>query len=200
MSTATIEQVTVTRLRFEDTEVFLEDLGPNAGKITVSGYNQNYSYYWGSMGGTLAEFLCSINKEYFASKLMGARNDYIMDAKGTFAAIRKHIREEIGLQWYEHKEFQSDMRRIINSFQEQTTEYPSQDLFIERWYRFIEDLDFGLIYDKYDSDRLKKEFNNISEPWHFIKTKLGPDYLWLLRLHGNIKKALTKTLHNEPTT
>lgn len=186
-----IEQVSLTRIKIDGVEILLEDRGPNAGQITITGIRNNYSYFWGSMGGTLAEFLCSINKEYFASKLMGSKSDYVMDVKKTFAEIRKFIREDFYLPWYKYMEFQKSLREHLKNFQQSMEYYPSQDLFIERWYRFIDQLDYHLVPGDYDEKRVRADFKNISEPWSFIQTTPGPEYLWLMRLHGKIKNLLT---------
>lgn len=94
----TVETIAVLKIKIDSTDIFLEELGQDKGKITVSDtYGHNYSSYWGSMGGTLKEFICEINESYFANNLLGASDMYEMDIKKTFAAIRKHIVCEIGL-------------------------------------------------------------------------------------------------------
>lgn len=194
---ATIEQVTITRLKVFDTEVLLEDRGPGRGQITITGYGNNYSFFWGAMGGTLAEFLCGMNKEYFASKLMGAKDDNEVDVKKTFAAIRKWIRED-HMKWFQHMEFQQRMRSDLKDFQERMEDYPDERYFVDTWYRVAEGLDYYLIDDRWVEKDFKSAMNDC-EPWHFIIKKPNKNYLWLATLHGHIKKALKQTLNNTPS-
>jgi hypothetical protein len=75
----------IFKIKINNTDIFLEDFGDNKGKITVSDtYGYNYSMFWGAMGGSLKDFLCSINSEYFADKLMGSQSNNEMDVKKTF--------------------------------------------------------------------------------------------------------------------
>lgn len=181
-------------LKIEETDIFLQELGPNQGKITVSNtYGYNYSYYWGSMGGTLKEFLQTINSEYFASKLLGAKNTSTIDVRKTFTQIRKYIRDDIRIQWYEHIEFQKKMRQVLNSFQRECQENESSTYFVDHFMsRFVNRIDFDMIEDRYDARRLEEDFQCISEPWGFIVEKDSPEYYWLKSLHVKIKNILLK--------
>lgn len=184
----------IERLKVGDTDVFLEDCGPNRGKITISDvWGHNYSYFWGAMGGTIRQFLISINKEYFASKLMGAKVESVVDARKTFAGIRKHFRVELDLPWYKHQVFQADMREKLKSFQSQIEERPDPESFVDRFYLFINCLSFHLIDDSFDMKRLERDFKDIDEPWHFIEYGPHPEYKWLLEFHGKLKEVLSKT-------
>jgi len=187
------ETSTINRIKIENADVFLEDFGPNQGKITISDtYGHNFSYYWGSMGGDLNSFLCSINKEYFASKLMGPRSDNIVDVKRTFSAIRKYIRDEMYLPWYAHQEFQKDMRDRLNQFQQECADYPNNNFFVAFFHtNFINRLNFYLIDDSIEQKNIKRNFESLDECWHFIVNEPHPDYKWLLKFHDKLKKAIT---------
>lgn len=178
-------------LKIDDTDVFLQEIGPGQGKITISNtWGYNFSFYWGSMGGTLKEFLLEINQSYFCSKLMGPKNDTTIDAKRTFTEVRKHIRQDI-LYWWEHMEFQKHLREELNSFQRETDENGSK-YFVDYWSNFINRLDFSLIEDRYDAKRCEENFRNISEPWHFIVDKPAPEYIWLEKLFMKLQKEIKK--------
>lgn len=178
-------------IKIDETDIFLQDLGPSQGKITVSNtWGYNYSMYWGSMGGDLKSFLKHINAGYFASKLLGAKDETQMDVRKTFTEIRKYIREEMRLSWYEHQEFQKDMRERLNSFQRECESEPNANYFVDRFNHFVKRLDFSLIKDRYDAKRMEEEFENITEPWHFIVDKPSQEYVWLTKLHKKLKKAL----------
>lgn len=181
-------------IRIDDTDIYLDDHGAGKGKITVTNYNFGcFSYFWGSMGKSLNDFLCGINDSYFASKLNGSSKDSVMDVPKTFAAIRKYIRKEIGLNWYEHREFQKQLREKLNQFQVSCEENPSHDFFVSTfWALFINTISYYGIYDEYERKRIEDDFKSIDEPWHFIVEKSSKEYLFLTSLHKKIKKAINK--------
>ena len=179
----------INKIRIDNTDVFLEDLGENEGKITISNtYGYNYSYYWGSMNGSLSNFICDINDEYFASKLMGAKSNYTINVKATFTNLRKFIREEFNMPWHREMEFQKDMREKLNKFQ---SNCESHHYFIDHFYYFVRELDFSLMKDKYDAKQIKEEFEEISEPWNFVVETENEEYLFLQKLHKKIKQKLS---------
>lgn len=186
----------IERIRIDNTDVFIEELGNGKGKITISDtYDHNYSYFWGAMGGTLKDFLCSINSSYFCDKLMGARSKWIMDVPKTFAAIRKYIATDMGLPWYQHMAFQKDLRETLKNFQSQIEEHPSNDLFVSLFHHsFINRLSFWYIEDSIDQKYVEKDFKGICEVWHFIVEKEGPEYIWLTKFHSKLKTAIKKEL------
>lgn len=50
--------------------VFLEDLGPRQGQITIKCYTESWTASWGGMGDrTIAEFFCSCDEHYLANNL-----------------------------------------------------------------------------------------------------------------------------------
>lgn len=185
----------LTKLRIDETDIFLEEVMPNKGKIIIAGYNRNYSYGWGAMGGTLREFIYRINKEYFASNLIGLAKTQIMDVDKTFTAIRKYIPEELGLPWYKHREFQKDMREKLKEFQKECSniEYmPTDVYFVDHFYgSFVDRLDYYLIKDRWEQEKIQKDFNyGFTEQWNFIVNKPSPEYLWLEDLHGKLVKEI----------
>lgn len=185
-------QEKITRLKIDSTDIFMEEIGESKGKLTISDtWGHNYSTYWGAMGSTLKEFICRINSEYFANNLMGSSSIYEMDVKTTFAAVRKHISNEIGLPWYKHQEFQKDMREKLNDFQRSCEDSKWENYFVDKFFdSFINRLDFYLIENKFEREFLEKEFKNISEHWYFIQNKYNRKYIWLQELHSKLKKKL----------
>jgi hypothetical protein len=183
----------IKRIKIDNIDVFLEDMGANKGKITISDtYNHNYSYFWGSMGGTLEDFICNINSGYFADKLMGYKTNYTMEVKKTFAAVRKYIKNEIGLSWFEHLDFQKDMRERLKDFQQVCEEMDSR-YFVDNFFNsFVNRLEYWNIEGRFDRERIEKEFKGISEHWYFIVEKPNEEYLWLERFHKKLKRALRK--------
>ncbi|WP_025110130.1 hypothetical protein [Pseudomonas sp. H1h] len=67
-----VERSTVTKLvitgapSLDPITVFLEDLAPCKGKITVSCWGKSWTAYWGGMwdGHTIAQFFCELNTSY----------------------------------------------------------------------------------------------------------------------------------------
>lgn len=194
----TLELTTVQKIRIDGTDVFLDVMGDEQGKITVSDTMwHNYSYYWGAMGGGLHNFLTQINKEYFASKLMGSRNDNTFDPKRTFANVRKFIEKEFDLPWYKHQEFQKQMRECLNSFQELCEERGDEQYFVHLFdSQVIMNLEFWRIKDEWDRKEVESNFKSMSEIWHFIETKPSKEYEWLIGFHGKLKKKLVQMAKN----
>lgn len=188
----------ILRLKIDNTDIFLEEMGENRGKITISDtYGHNYSMFWGAMGGTLKEFICRINPEYFVDKLLGVRSSQCFDAKNTFAALRNHIKNEMGLPWYKHQEFQKSMREVIKDFQEACEEANSEEYFVNVFTsQFVSRLNYHLIKDSWESESVEKNFKELSEPWHFIQTKASPQCIFLTELHSKIIKKLSKKTIN----
>lgn len=184
------------RIRIDNVDVFLEDLGNGKGKITISDtYDHNYSYFWGSMGSTLEEFICSIDSGYFVHKLIPHSRDTVIDVKKTFAEVRRYIREEIGLAWYQHLAFQADMRQRLSQFQLYCEEWDSR-YFVDNFFpSFVDRLDYWLIEDRHERKQIESAFNGITEYWYFIQEKPSREYEWLEKFHGKLKKQLK--LHSE---
>lgn len=188
---------TIERLKIDNTDVFLEDFGPGRGKITISDtLGHNYSFYWGSMGSSLKDFIPHTSDCYFAGKLMGSMDEYVIDWKATFSAIRKFIREELNLPWYKYPEFQKDMRERLKEFQSESEDADSADVFVLRFDDVMSSLDFFLIKDRHEAKIIEENFNSIGECWHFIQKQPGPEHMWLCQFHKKLVKALTPT--NKP--
>lgn len=182
----------ITRIKIGNTDIFFEDFECGKGKITVSDtLGHNYSMYWGAMGGTIKDFILSINDDYFTSKLLGSRLTEVFCAKSTFRAVRKFIREDLDLPWYKHIEFQKHLREVINDFQDSCIENEGSNYFVDQFsFYFRSRPNFYLIENKWERERIEKEFNEISEPWLFINTKESEESKWLRKLHSEIKKYI----------
>lgn len=187
MNTVEIEPK-LRKLKIKDADVFLEDYETGKGKITISSFNYGaFTFYWGSMGSDLKDFLLRINGDYFAGKL--SSNSYVFDAKGSTKNVRKHIREELSyeLPRYKFMSAQKEMREAIKKL-----EYvSSNNEFVAR----MIDLPDNLMC--YDLDyKEESEFKDIiegvfkSEPWHFIAEKQSNEYNWLVGFHKDLQIAL----------
>ena len=180
-------------IKINKTDIFLEDFGEGKGKISITdidGYN--YSTFWGAMNSPLDDFLYKINSDYFVKSLISSFKSQEIDINGTFRNIRKHIREEI-MPWYENMEFQSDMRKKLNILKEKCINNDSQEYFVDKFFDFLNQLDFNLLNDLH-SYGIEKNFKSINEPWYFIETKKSREYIWLEKLHLQLKKKLKKNV------
>lgn len=144
------------------------------------------------MGGTLKDFIKSINSEYFVSKL-GHNIKGPINVKKTFRNLRSYIKEnfEYELPWYEHMEFQKDFRNKIKDLQNNVSE---ENYFINKVNQLYFELDYSLIEDD-DRERLEILFKDIfsqAEPWTFIVYDIHPEELFLAKLHVKLKKKLSK--------
>ncbi len=90
-------------IKIGSADIFIDEKGERQAKVTISD-TQFYSstYYWGSMGSGVYEFLTTINSGYFASKM--CRSIYEFCAKKSVSNVRRYIREEMeyDLPWYEY--------------------------------------------------------------------------------------------------
>lgn len=93
-----ISQSQAVKLNIEDLErldpitVFLEDLAPSKGKITIECFGKSWSAFWPGMGGlTIAEFFCNSHIEYIANNLAPHLEKYEPD----FETFGEEIRQKI---------------------------------------------------------------------------------------------------------
>ena len=183
---------TLEKITIDGTDVFLDDLGNGQGKIIISNsYGENYSYYWGAMGTDLKSFIKEINASYFADKLLGYRNESVIDIKTTFKNLRNYIVNEMDLPYYKHMAFQKDMREKIKNFQDICDDDGGKYRFVDSFHsNFVNSLNFYLIDDSFDRDWIRRGFEGIDEHWHFLEEKPSPSYFWLEKFHKKLKKEL----------
>lgn len=188
---------TIEILKIKTTDIIFQDFEYGRGKIIISdsSYGYNFSYFWGSMGSTLKEFLLSINSGYFVNKL-STRHQGGVCLKRTMRTIKKFIKVDIGLQWYEHMEFQKDMREKINEFIDEYSDEISPDYFGYKLEELVKSFDYDLIERGYTRDSIERDFKNIwsGEWWHFLEYTTPQENIWLEKLHGKLKKVISKEL------
>jgi hypothetical protein len=171
-----------------ETKIILDDLGEGRGSLIISnGYNA-YDHYWGSMGGTLNEFILRIDTGYFAGKMLGHRDIYEFDAKASLRNVRAQLKED--LPWYEYMSAQKELREELRGLKYCS----SQEEFVDV---------LSNLHDKlmcYDLDRYDEaEFLDIirngicSESWHLLGTKPSREYNFLVDLLPKLQKHIKKT-------
>jgi hypothetical protein len=75
-----IEETTVTKLIITDVPqldpvaVYLEDCGPQRGMVTITCFDDAWSYFWGAMGAgrDMRKFFTSCDVDYLANKFRGS--------------------------------------------------------------------------------------------------------------------------------
>lgn len=178
------------KITIKETDIILDDLGESKGKIVVSNHFTNSSTYWGAMGGSLVDFILSIDNDYFANRLCSNRFEF--NKKATFANVRRFIREEMDLPWYKEVNFQKDLRWDLNKFQENCY---SEESFVNGWDSFINNLSYhNLECQSWESESIEKSFKGICEHWNFIGKTESQEYKFYLKLLPELKKELKKVV------
>ena len=80
---STVEKIKITGAKnLDPVSVFLEDLEPGRGKITIECYGKSWSAYWGAMGKerTISQFFCDANTEYIVGYLDGQLRSVIYES------------------------------------------------------------------------------------------------------------------------
>jgi len=187
---AVVTEKIIKKIKIDGNDIYLENFETGKGKITITTPNGlSYSYYWGAMGSDLETFIQDINSDYFANNLIPIGRNLEMDVKSTFSNLRKYIREEIGLKWFQDMEFQKDLRQIMNDFQKECEENPDGDYFVWAFNSsFTNRLNLSLIKDHWN----KEDFESFNEVWYFISEKHTTEYKNLQKLHKNLVKQLKK--------
>lgn len=177
-------------LKINEAKIILDDKGNGAGELIIaSSWGYNFSTYWGSMGGSLKDFICSIDAGYFVGRLSGPDDRAVFDGKATMREVRKRWKEF--MPWYRAMDYQKDVRAFFKELERCDT----QEEFVHRMYRLPEDVE---IYDvePYDARLLKADVKGfVDEPWHYIQTRPSDKALWLRRLHGDLIKAIKSASH-----
>tara|TARA_R110002124_G_scaffold61218_1_gene167895 strand:- start:13 stop:561 length:549 start_codon:yes stop_codon:yes gene_type:complete len=178
----------MNRLNIKTADVLLENYEVGQGKIIISDLDfGSWSFYWGSMGSKIEEFIQGINADYFANKLCVERE--VFCSKATATAIRKYLKEELSddLPWYKFASAQKEMREKIKEIE---NSYSQEDA-LHQMSTMHENL---MCYDLDRQD--EKEFLGIiegvfsCEPWHFLQTKPSREYNYLHKLHKSLKTHL----------
>lgn len=175
------------KMKIGNTDVVLTDMGSGKGAILVRNYDYgSFSYTWGAMGSSLKEFLLDINSDYFASKLCVNANEFCI--KGTLANLRREIKGV--LPWYEFTEGQKEMRDAIKknlSYCVNERQFVSECFDLHKYLVIPE---YGYRKEEEFKEEIEGVFN--TDPWNYISTKPTKQYKWLTKIHGKIKKELSK--------
>jgi hypothetical protein len=180
-------------MKINNYEVVLKNTELGQGLITILTPNgDKYEYYWCAMNSNIETFLQQIDSEYFVSKLLPLDKMYVTNWNKTFTNIRKFIREEIGLKWYEHHNFQKHLRQNIVEFKNNCKDVDSESYFVDTFHRYLYDyLNWHLMdYDLYSTNHYQNEFENISEVWYFLAKSKSKEYKNMIKLHKALNRKL----------
>ena len=182
-------------IKIGETDIMLDDMGNGKGKITISNtYGYNFSYYWGSMGRSLREFLRETNESYFISNLLPPYDSGEFDGKKTMRNVRKFIKDEMSyeLPWYKYMEQQKNLRERLNEIQR----CESDRQFVDEMMRISQDVDGCYELDKYDREEFISALKMLEcEPWHWIEMGPSDNERFLTKLFPKLQKELKKSNH-----
>ena len=89
--------------------VYLEDIAPGKGSITISCANESWSYQWNAMGNpNITSFIASCSLDYLADKFAPHLQTQILD----FAPIEKQVKANI-LSSRRHRQLPKHVARTL---------------------------------------------------------------------------------------
>ncbi|TLS65138.1 hypothetical protein [Photobacterium damselae] len=172
-----IEQSQVTKLvlsnleRLDPITVFLEDLAPRKGKITIECFGKSWSSYWGGMGErSIAEFFVSCDNHYLAKNLSSIPSD-IDDYEEFVNVLKKAVLKE---------------RRAGDLDQDKARDYFDE---IESAESNLND-DDGLAWCKMNYDLLLEILGE--DWWYEIPKKANSDYKYLCNIIDVVREGLSQ--------
>ncbi|WP_426201088.1 hypothetical protein [Pseudomonas sp. TWP3-1] len=180
-----VERSTVTKLvitgaqNLDPITVFLEDLAPSKGKITVSCWGKSWAAYWGGMwdGHTIAQSFCELNTSY----IIGYFDQNIRSRQFSGDALANEA-QRLVLKDRRRFGYTSDEAREMFDAAEDLREPPS-----------IDHLHGAL------SELMTKLFGD--EWWHMTSdaTEPNPDYAYLERIILAVQQALRQERPQQET-
>ena len=146
--------------------VYIEDLGPGRGQITIKCWNESWTTGWGSMGDhKIADFFCSCDHHYIAKNLSQVPSS-IPDYAIFKSAIKKKIGHDI-VQDPSFKESAIDLLGWVNSMDADGESWGGDEVY----------------------SKLCEIFG--SSDWMFdIPQKTNPKYKYLCRIIDTVQEAL----------
>ena len=178
-----IEQSTVTKLvitgapRLDPITVFLEDLAPCKGKITVSCWGKSWTAYWGGMwdGLNIGQFFCELNTSYIIGYFDQAMKSRQFSGEAIANKAQRIVLKERRLFCYD----QDEARELFDEA-EDLRDSPSIDHLHGA---------HGELMTKLFGDEWWRLTNDSTEP--------NPDYIYLERIILAVQQALRQEQHQE---
>lgn len=89
---STVRKLAITGVpRFDTISVLVEEFDHGQAKVVIEHGCEAYAAYWGSMGGTVAEFFARVDVHYLANRFAGDMPHDICDAEAIEQEGRKRI-------------------------------------------------------------------------------------------------------------
>ena len=178
-----IEQSTVTKLvitgapRLDPITVFLEDLAPCKGKITVSCWGKSWTAYWGGMwdGLNIGQFFCELNTSYIIGYFDQAMKSRQFSGEAIASKAQRIVLKERRLLCYD----QDEARELFDEA-EDLRDSPSIDHLHGAHGELMTKL-FGYEWCHLADDA----------------TEPNPDYVYLDRIILAVQQALRQEQHQE---
>lgn len=171
-----VERSTVTKLvitgapRLDPITVFLEDLAPCKGKITISCWGKSWTAYWGGIwdGLNIGQFFCELNTGY----IIGYFDQLMSSRRFSGEALSDKARREIVQMRRDRDLDESDARDLYDE---------AEDI---RYVSSIEELGGA------HPQLMRKVFGD--EWWHLSDdaTERNPDWDYLERIIHAVQQAL----------
>lgn len=163
---STVEKITIMDVKnLDPVAVMVEEFGEGQGKITITCFDDCWTYYWGSMGkqNTLATFFCSCDEHYLAHKLKSGIKNTVTDESED--ALTACLRAEILMNRRRGEISKRKARDLWEQTDDATDDYgrPNTDTFY--------DVFGGEWYDD-------------------LPKKPNPDYEYLCRIIKTVQEAL----------
>lgn len=179
----TVERSTVTKLvitgapRLDAITVFLEDIAPCRGKITVSCWGKSWTAYWGGMwdGLNIGQFFCELHTGYIIGYFDQAMKSRQFSGEALANKAQRIVLKERRLFCYD----QDEARELFDEA-EDLRDSPSIDHLHGAHGELMTKL-FGY------------------EWWHLADdaTEPNPDYVYLDRIILAVQQALRQEQHQE---
>jgi hypothetical protein len=173
VETSTVTKLLITEVHgLDPISVYLEDLAPCKGKITVSCYDKTWHAHWGGMwdGLNVAQFFCKLNEAY----IIGYFDRALSSRRFSGDALAFRSRQMI-LQMRRDRDLDGEDARSL--FDE------AEDV------RFVSSLD--------ECGGAHREFMHriFGDEWWCLPADAmepNPDWAWLCRIIATVQQALTK--------
>jgi hypothetical protein len=162
-----VDKLTITEAeRLDPIHVFLEDIEPSKGRVTISCFGSAWSAYWDGMAGrTVAEFLGDMATPYLA-KYLTAVETSVLDSEALEDAAKAEVEEKFGMGRFSQGERQELLDELERLSQPMTEE--------EMW----------------EHSQLFEQI--LGEDWYRnLPTKVNPDFDYVCRIVNAVKQALT---------
>lgn len=163
-----IEKSVVTKLLItgiqdlDPVHVYIDDMNANRGRVTITCFDESWSYFWGSIGEqTIAEFFCQCGEDYLARKFSTGIRETIVDP----SAIEKHAKAHVCEMRKDGDIEKDEARELFNEINHTSFDDPNSEP--ELMYRIYGD-----------------------EWWWGLPEKANPDYEYLCRIIRAAKEAL----------